>query len=477
MKFYLSVLILTLSIFTYRCNNEPDINLGKQLYSANCVSCHQTKNTDLFSKKWRGKLAHSYVSTVIVNGIDSLQMPSFKNELSDFEISSLTHFIISNIYDSTGYDMANNEKRKEFYSTEKIDFKLEKVLSGDNMPEGWIFKNPWSISFIDSINLLVTEKSGVLYHYNLNNNKIVKIKNLPSIDVSEHGGLLDVEVHPNFKQNKTIYLTYSVSGTILKTLRVSRFKLLNDSLELINTFLEVEPWSLAGQEFGSRMFFDDQLKLFVTVGNRVLYDECQDISTDVGKIHRFNDVGTIPSDNPFKDAKGEPTSIYTYGHRNPQGISINPVDGSIWSVEHGPKGGDELNLIIKGANYGWPLASYGTNYNGSKLTDSTQIKGTEQPVHYWVPSIAPGALEFVKGDKYPAWKGNALVTALQLKHISRLEIEKNKVVHEEKLLDVFARMRDIEQSPDGYIYFTCQIYQAPGEIYKILPVTIKQAPL
>ena len=470
MKFYLSVLILTLSIFTYRCNNEPDINLGKQLYSANCVSCHQTKNTDLFSKKWRGKLAHSYVSTVIVNGIDSLQMPSFKNELSDFEISSLTHFIISNINDLANYDMEHYDIQGEFYSTEKMDIKIEKVLSKENLQNNWIFNIPWSISFIDSVNILVTEKTGFLYRFNMIDKQAVKIKGVPIVDVSNHGGLLDVEVHPKFNKNKTLYLTYCISSTFLKTLAVSRFILINDSLQLLNTFLEVTPWVSAGQGFGSRMFFDDQLRLFVTVGDRTFLDECQDLTKDVGKIHRFNDDGSIPSDNPFKDFDGYPTSIYSYGHRNTQGIGINPVDGKVWSVEHGPKGGDELNLIKKGANYGWPMATYGTNYNGSKLTDFTHYKGTEQPIHYWVPSIAPCALEFVKGNKYPEWKGNALLTSLRFKQIVRLDIENNQVIHEERLFNVFGRMRDIEQSPDGHLYFSSQIYNHPGAIYKIVPV-------
>ena len=269
------------------------------------------------------------------------------------------------------------------------------------------------------------------------------------------GGLLDVALHPDYEKNGWIYMTYSSqegegSGGNTKLIRA---KLEGTSLTNIESLYKAGPNSTRGQHFGSRIEFDDEGYLYFSVGDRGNRDENpQDITRDCGKIYRLNDDGSIPADNPFVGQPNAKEAIFSYGHRNPQGMAKHPKTGKIWVHEHGPKGGDEINVIQKGANFGWPVISYGINYSGTTFTDETERPGMEQPVYYWVPSIAPCGMDFVTGNKYPDWKGHLLVGSLKFNYIELVKFDGTQVLSREKIAQDVGRVRNVKMGPDDYIY-------------------------
>lgn len=312
---------------------------------------------------------------------------------------------------------------------------------------------PWGFTFLPDGSMLINEKSGELIHFN--NGTKTTISGLPEIYVRGQGGLMDVILHPNYKENGWIYFSYASStgdgdggNTTIARAKLNSFKLTN-----IEVLYKAEPNSRRGQHFGSRLVFDKNGQLYFTIGDRGNRDENpQDITRDCGKVYRINDDGSIPNDNPFINKENAKKAIYSFGHRNPQGMTAHPKTGEIWTHEHGPKGGDEINIISSGKNYGWPIISYGVNYSGTKFTDITEKKGMEQPLHYWVPSIAPSGMAFIDSDKYGNWDGNLLVGSLKFQYLDMCTIKNNVVVKEERLLDGLGRVRCVEQGPDGYIY-------------------------
>ncbi|MCL4133136.1 UNVERIFIED_CONTAM: hypothetical protein GTU68_059454 [Idotea baltica] len=312
---------------------------------------------------------------------------------------------------------------------------------------------PWGFTFLPDNSILLTEKEGELIHFK--NGKKNLISGMPEVTLRGQGGLMDIELHPNFNENRLIYFTYASSegegkgaNTTLMSAELKKNKLINKKI-----LYKAEPNTRKGQHFGSRIVFDKDNYVYFSVGDRGNRDENpQDITRDCGKIYRLNDDGTIPKDNPFIDVDNAKKAIFSYGHRNPQGMEINPFTNEIWSHEHGPKGGDEINIVQKGKNYGWPVISYGVNYSGSKFTEITEKEGMEQPLHYWTPSIAPSGMAFVDSDIYPNWKGNLLVGSLKFQYISVCTLKKGKVVKEEKILENIGRVRSIEQGNDNYLY-------------------------
>ena len=312
---------------------------------------------------------------------------------------------------------------------------------------------PWGMVFLPDNSMLITEKIGKLYR--VKNGVKTEIKNVPKVKLIGQGGLLDIELHPNYKENRWLYLTYSSDkgeGNGANT-TLMRAKIENSSLVNKQVLYKALPNSIKGQHFGSRIEFDDKGYLYFSIGDRGDRDKNpQDITRDCGKIYRLNDDGSIPSDNPFLSTTNAKKAIYSYGHRNPQGLIKNPYTGQIWEHEHGPKGGDEINIIKSGKNYGWPKISYGINYNGTSFTNYTALPGMEQPIFYWTPSIAPSGMTFITSDKYPDWKGNLLVGSLSFQYLERLVLQNNKVVKREKLFEKIGRVRNVLQGPDGYIY-------------------------
>ena len=312
---------------------------------------------------------------------------------------------------------------------------------------------PWGLAFLPDGSMLVTEKTGELIHFK--NGVKTSITGLPEIYVRGQGGLMDLELHPDYENNGWIYISYASpegEGEGGNT-AIMRAKLNGNELVDSQVLYKAEPNTKKGQHYGSRIEFDNDGYLYFSIGERGERDiNPQDITLDCGKIYRLKDDGTIPEDNPFINTPEAKKAIYSYGHRNPQGMVKHPITGAIWVHEHGPQGGDEINIVQEGKNFGWPVISYGINYSGTSFTDITEKEGMEQPFFYWVPSIAPSGMTFVTSDIYPDWKGDLLVGSLKFSYLERLVIEDEKVVKREKLLDGMGRVRNVRQGPDGYIY-------------------------
>ena len=316
---------------------------------------------------------------------------------------------------------------------------------------------PWGMTFLPDGSMLFTEKSGQLFHFM--DGKKTTIAGLPKVYVRGQGGLMDIATHPDYENNGWLYITFASSEGEEEggNTALIRAKLKNDSLVSIEKLYKAVPNTKKGQHFGSRIAFDDAGYLYFSVGERGNREvNPQDITRDGGKIYRLNDDGSIPADNPFVNDGDAKKAIYSYGHRNPQGLTKNPFTGEIWEHEHGPRGGDEINIIQKGKNYGWPVISYGINYSGTSFTDITEKEGMEQPLFYWVPSIAPNGLVIVNSDRYPDWEGNLLVGSLKFQYLERLILKDNKVVKREKLFEGIGRLRDVVQAPDGFIYISVE---------------------
>jgi len=286
------------------------------------------------------------------------------------------------------------------------------------------------------------------------------------------GGLLDVAVHPDFAKNGWVYMSYSAykmeGDQKLSTTAVVRAKLVGNDLTEQKVIFEALPYSKTRHHYGSRLAFDKQNFLYVSVGERGNEKENPQTKTnDLGKVHRLYDDGRVPKDNPFVNDKDARATIYSYGHRNPQGMAMNPQTGDIWTHEHGPRGGDEVNIIRKAANYGWPVICYGINYDGKPITALSAKEGMEQPMIYWLPSIAPSGMAFVTGDKYPGWKNNLMVGSLRFQYLNRCVVKDNKIVSQENVLKNIGRLRNVDMGPDGYLYVSVE---DPGYVFRLMPI-------
>lgn len=327
-------------------------------------------------------------------------------------------------------------------------------------------QNPWGIAFMPDNSLLITEIDGKIIHFK--NGIKTEILNVPEVYRRGQGGLLDIVLHPNYKENGWIYFSFASEEGDEKggNTALMRAKLKDNALVEKQLLYKATPNTTKGQHFGSRIVFDNDGYLFFSIGERGDRDvNPQDITRDGGKIYRLNDDGTIPSDNPFMNSEGAKKAIYSYGHRNPQGLVKNPKTGEIWDHEHGPQGGDEINIVKKGANFGWPVITYGINYSGTPITDKTEMEGMEQPIYYWIPSIAPSGMAFITSDNYKGMKGNLLVGSLKFQYLEYLVLESDKVVKREKLLPEIGRVRDVKEGLDGLIYVAVE---GKG-IYKLVP--------
>lgn len=326
---------------------------------------------------------------------------------------------------------------------------------------------PWGMTFLPDGAMLVTQKSGELFHFK--DGVKTAISNVPEVYTRGQGGLLDIELHPDYTTNGWLYISYASSEGEEKGghTALMRAKLDGNALIENEVLYKAGPNTTKGQHFGSRIEFDNDGYLFLSIGERGARDDNpQDISRDGGKIYRFHADGSIPEDNPFFGTPNAKNAIYSYGHRNPQGLVKHPTTGEIWDHEHGPKGGDEINVIQPGKNYGWPLVTFGVNYSGTTITDKTKMEGMEQPIHYWLPSIAPSGMTFITTDTYgPSWNGSLLVGSLKFQYLERLEMDGRKVVKREKLATDIGRVRDVKEGPDGLIYLAVE---GKG-IYKLVP--------
>jgi glucose/arabinose dehydrogenase len=340
---------------------------------------------------------------------------------------------------------------QETTKTEKHEIIVDRLADG--------LSHPWGLAFLPDGRMLVTEKSGKLRIVSENGEMSDPIAGLPEVDAHDQGGLLDIELHPKFAENRLVYLSYSEPGEGGNSTAVARGRLSDDgkALDNVQVIFSQKPKFQGTKHFGSRLVFDGKGHLFITLGERFDYklrEKSQTLDSDVGKIVRLNEDGSIPKDNPFVGKEGALPEIWSYGHRNIQAAAIDPETGELWEIEHGPKGGDELNLVEAGKNYGWPVVSFGVNYDGTPVgAGKQQAQGMVDPVYQWTPVIAPSGMMFYTGEAFQEWQGDLFVGGLKATALVRLEIERGKVTHEERLLeDLQMRIRDVVQGPEGALY-------------------------
>lgn len=352
-----------------------------------------------------------------------------------------TAFISSVFIASIEYSLADGHGHNKSDSS----YTVSEVASG--------LEHPWSIAFLPSGEALITERPGSLRLLRKDASLSEAITGLPKIEAKGQGGLMGVAVHPQFSENRLIYLCANVRGDGGAGSEVHVGKLVSN--ELVNTkeIFVAKPKSQSGYHFGCRITFDQNNDVFISLGDRGKQDLAQDLDSHNGKVIKISDDGKIPKDNPFV-GKISKTDIFSYGHRNVQGMTMHPDTGEIWTHEHGPKGGDEINILSAGDNYGWPVITYGVNYNGSSITDKTEMQGMRQPLKYWDPSIAPSGMTFYAGDMFPLWKNHLFVGSLKFRYLLSLGFnDKGEVIAEQKLLeDMDLRIRDVAVAPDGSIY-------------------------
>jgi glucose/arabinose dehydrogenase len=332
-------------------------------------------------------------------------------------------------------------------------------------------ENPWSLAFLPDGRMLVSERPGRLRYVDKEGALSKPIAGVPAVHAKGQGGLLDVILDPGFAENSIIYLSYAERGDGDENgTAVARARLDGDRLADVAVIFRQQPKFKSGQHFGSRLVFARDGTLFVTLGERNSQrDKAQDLRTHLGKVVRITRDGGVPADNPLVGKDDTLPEIWSYGHRNPQGAALHPETGELWLHEHGPKGGDEINLPKAGRNYGWPVITYGREYSGPAIGEGTAKAGMEQPVHYWIPSIAPSGMTFHSGNGYPAWKGQLFVGALAAQQLVRLEVEPDGKVLAEERIAIGKRVRDVREGPDGALYLLTD--EDAGEVLRVVPAS------
>ena len=465
-NFFLAVLLANCATL----NAQLHIGGGAvgDLYKQHCANCHGQnleggQGVSLVDDEWKHGNRDADIANVISNGVVQMGMVPFRQVLSADQIRALVVFIREK------GQMARQEARTRklaapdgIYHSELHNFKLEKVASG----EGTL----WAIDALPDGRLLATQKSGKLWLFD-KDFKPTEITGIPSVWDHGQGGLLDVGVHPDYAKNGWIYLSFSESRDDKTGITaIVRGKL--DGKRWVQQeeifHVPVSFHSGAGVHFGSRFVFQNGY-LYFSIGERGAGKQAQDTKRPNGKIHRIFDDGRIPDDNPFAKEPGAYKSIWCYGNRNPQGLDADPVTGQLWETEHGPRGGDEVNLIEPGKNYGWPEITYGINYDGKPISDKTAAPGLEQPKHYWTPSIAVCGIDFYVGARFPKWKNNLMVGGLASEELHRLVIKDGGVTKDEILFKGQGRVRDVLSAPDGNLYVILNGDREKEGIYRLSP--------
>jgi glucose/arabinose dehydrogenase len=331
--------------------------------------------------------------------------------------------------------------------------------------------NPWGLAFLPDGRMLVTERPGRLRIVAANGTLSEPVAGVPQVAASGQGGLLDVELHPEFASNQLVYLSYAEPGEGGAGTAVARGRLAGNGLVDVQVIYRQRPKVRGGGHFGSRLVFTRDGFLFITQGDRQSYrDRAQDLNAGMGKFIRIRPDGAIPPDNPFVGRSDAQPEIWSYGHRNSQGAALHPVTGRLWTIEHGARGGDELNHPEPGRNYGWPVITYGRDYSGLSIGEGTAKDGMEQPVYYWDPVIAPSGMIFYTGDRYAGWNGNILIGSMTPGGLVRLEMSGDRVARETRYLgELRERIRDVVQGPDGFVYLLTD--NSDGRVLRVVPVS------
>lgn len=354
--------------------------------------------------------------------------------------------------------------QSDIHETEQADFTVETVASG--------LEFPWSLAFLPDGDMLVSEREGRLRYIEDGTLREAAVEGLPEIFVDGQGGLLGLALHPDFAENRFVYFAYSEGDIGANHTALARGRLAEDGSALadVETLFRVNFDKQRGYHFGGRILFLEDGTLLLTLGEGARYsEEAQNLDNHLGTIVRLNADGTVPFDNPYVSANGAQPEIWSWGHRNVQGIALNPQTGSVWAHEHGAQGGDEINHIRPGRNYGWPEITYGINYDGTPISDATHAEGMEQPIWFWVPSIAPSGMAFYSGEAFPDWQDDLFVGALAGSMLVRYEVEGDRIISEEQLLtERGERIRDVQSGPDGHLYILTDDLE--GSVLRLDPV-------
>lgn len=346
------------------------------------------------------------------------------------------------------------------FNSSDHQFTIETVADG--------LEHPWSLTFLPNGDQLVTERAGRLRVLHDGNLLAKPVTGLPDLVAVGQGGLLDVVLHPDFERNQLLVLSYAHQNSAGLTTRVAKANYQDGALSNVEVIFEAMPRSGTTRHFAGRMVFDDDNNLYVAVGDRGDKERAQDTRDDAGGVHRITMDGKPAPGNPYLGSSKVQNSFFTYGNRNIQGMTRHPDTGEVWSHEHGPRGGDEINIIVAGTNYGWPEITYGIDYSGLPITDKTEQDGMAQPLHYWDPSIAPSGIAFYTGNDFAQWQGDLFVGALKMQKLVRLSIDNGKVTEEEDLLEDFGkRIRDVRMGPDGHLWLLTD--ERDGEVLKLVP--------
>jgi glucose/arabinose dehydrogenase len=481
------------------------------VFTEKCAGCHGAgieggRAPSLFDNVWTRASDDEGLSRIIHDGVQGTEMVGFTSVLNDQQIWQLVAYIRTQAQTLKEKPTYVPDPDGQIIKSEKQTFKIEIVARE--------LETPWGLAFLPDGRLLITERPGRLRI--VQNGKLLPeaVKGTPKVWEKQDGGLFDVEVHPQYSKNGWIYLSYSEtvpgfvpppppptppadaaaapapaagappqgrgrgrggppdppSMTVIVRGKINKNNEWTDQQVIFRARPEV--YSSTNAHYGSRFIFDKQGHLFYTLGEKNNPANAQDLTNPLGKIHRVNDDGSVPKDNPFVGQEGKVPTIWSYGHRNPQGLAWDPVTGDLWESEHGPQGGDEINLIEKGHNYGWGVITMGVD---PRVTERTH-EGMEQPIVYYTPTIAPSGMVFYTGSKYPNWKNNLFVSALGGQQLRRLEIGGRQVTHQEQVFNQFGRVHDVIIGPDGYLYVTLQLpgqvlsQSTPGMIARLIPV-------
>jgi aldose sugar dehydrogenase len=464
---------------------------GAALYTEHCASCHGTdlsggRAPSLFDEKWLLTATDDHIATTVRNGVPAAGMDSFKDRLNEAQVWQLIQYIRTQSGALRTRPTFVPEPHNAIVKTEKQTVRLEVVAKDLN--------TPWGIAFLPDGRMLVTERTVNGGQLRVIDKGVLQppVTGTPKVHVQQDAGMFDVQVHPRYAENGWIYLSYAetvpgyappppapppadgvapgrgrgpAAGPSMTT--IIRGKLRNNEWveQQVIYRAPAELFTTSGIHYGSRFIFDTQGHLFYSLGDRGVMENAQNLSSPLGKIHRVNDDGTIPRDNPFVNTPNALGSIWSYGHRNPQGFAWDPVTGKLWESEHGPTAGDEINLIERGHNYGWGVATKGTQPGITKTSEP----GMDEPKAYYIPTYAPAGISFYTGDKYPAWRNTSLfVGGLAGQALRRLEIAGDKVTRQEVLFNQYGRVRDVVQGPDGYFYLAINNATGAGTNYGLV---------
>jgi glucose/arabinose dehydrogenase len=452
---------------------QPSVSYGAgegaaaKLAADLCAACHGEglaggRSSSLIDDTWYYGGSDADLAKSIRDGRPNTLMQPFGGALSEREIRSLVVLM---------RELAAKAKVEAgklpappldaLFKSERHAFKLETVFDG--------LDTPWGFAFLPDKRIIVTERPGRLRILTPGQPLAEPIRGVPRVWVQQDGGLLDVALDPDYAKNGWIYLGYSVQGDGRVSMTTIVRGRVRDSAWVDQEFVYKPPadvYRKGNDHYGTRIVFDREGHLFYSIGDRGVQDEAQSLSLPAGKIHRVMPDGGVPKDNPFVGKAGADATIWSYGNRNPQGLAFHPVTGELWASEHGPRGGDELNWIQPGHNYGWPVATHGINYDGTPVSDKTEMPGMDDPVVQWTPSLAVCGMAFYTGERFPGWKNDLFVGGLVGQQLRRLVIEGHKVAHEEVLFRKLGRVRAVVNGPDGYLYVALNM---PGRIVRLVP--------